>query len=139
MFHQPQAHQQLMVPHRFLWLNSPMRLTQLLQQLVQDAVSTTTMTQTVFTKDLILELRWFTTMLSHLRQALQQTKQELMEPQEEHLFKSRLIRHQLLKPQQLQLLPLQPLPLQPLKHPLQLLPQHLPLPLLTLADLTKRE
>ena len=134
MYHQPQTHQQLMVPHRFLWLKSLMRPIQLLQRLVQDAVSTTTMMQTVFTKDLILELRWFTTMSSHLLQVLQQTKQELMEPQEEHLFKSRLIRHRLLKPQQLQLLPLQPL-----KHPLQLLPQHLQLPLLTLADLTKRE
>ena len=125
------VYQQLMAPHLFLWFKSLTQPIQFLQQLAQDAVSTTRMTQTVSIKDQILELRWFTTMSSHLLQVLQQTKQELMELQEEHSFKWRLIlpRPQLLQQQ----------PLQHRKHLPQLLLQHQPLIQLSLARLTNQE
>jgi hypothetical protein len=60
---------------------------QLLQLLAPGVVNTTTMTQAVFTKGLILELRWSTITSLLLHQVLLPTKQELMEPQEELLFK----------------------------------------------------
>ena len=66
---------------------SQMQPIQLLQLLAPGVVNTTTMTQAVFTKGLILELRWSTITSLLLHQVLLPTKQELMEPQEEHLFK----------------------------------------------------